>query len=68
MHNGGTFYYPARIILWDKTQQTATVEMWRGIENGDIAGKILEGVAGHQIVDGLYKDKDGRRQVQVSNV
>ncbi|KAF9063257.1 hypothetical protein BDP27DRAFT_1427070 [Rhodocollybia butyracea] len=26
---GGTYYYPARLIAWDKKLKTGTVEMWR---------------------------------------
>ena len=61
---GGTFYYPGRVIFWDAISKTATVEMWRGIQN-DLAGKILENIQAQLIVDGLWKDQKGRRQIQV---
>ena len=61
---GGTFYYPGWVIFWDAILRTATVEMWRGIQN-DLAGKILENIQAQLIVDGLWKDQKGHHQIRV---
>lgn len=65
MRQGGTYYYPARLIAWDQKLKTGTVEMWRGIKSSVAAKGIIHNVPLSDIVDGLWKDQDGRRTIRV---
>ncbi|KAF9072159.1 hypothetical protein BDP27DRAFT_1418301 [Rhodocollybia butyracea] len=58
------FYYPGRLIYWDKNAKHGSVEMWRGIQN-DLAGTIIEKIPVKNIVDGLWMDEKGRRKIQL---
>ncbi|KAJ3745201.1 hypothetical protein EV360DRAFT_90130 [Lentinula raphanica] len=62
-HQNG-YYYPGRLIFWDAKSQNATVEMWRGIKNS-WANQILRDLPGKRLVDGLWKDQDGRRKIRL---
>ncbi|KAF9062287.1 hypothetical protein BDP27DRAFT_1428067 [Rhodocollybia butyracea] len=64
---GGTYYYPARLIAWDKKLKTGTVEMWRGIQSPAAARGIIDNVSLPDIVDGLWQDQDGRRTIQLGS-
>ncbi|KAF9060776.1 hypothetical protein BDP27DRAFT_1406953 [Rhodocollybia butyracea] len=55
------FYYPGRLIYWDKNAKHGSVEMWRGIQN-DLAGTIIEKIPVKNIVDGLWMDEKGRQK------
>lgn len=61
----GVYYYPGRLISWNKTSQVGTVQMWRGIQN-DLANQIIKKVPITDIVDGLWQDQEGRRRIRVS--
>ena len=62
---GPIYYYPARLIFSNPETKTWTVEMWRRIHNNN-AGRIQD-VKVSDIVDGLWKDQNGRRKIRVSN-
>lgn len=58
------YYYPGRLICWDKRTQSGTVQMWRGIQN-DLANHIIKHVPITDIADGLWQDQEGRRKIRV---
>ncbi|KAF9071317.1 hypothetical protein BDP27DRAFT_1419113 [Rhodocollybia butyracea] len=65
VRQGGTYYYPARLITWDKKSKIGTVEMWRGIQSPAAAGGIIHNVTLPDIVDGLWQDQAGRRTIRL---
>jgi hypothetical protein len=38
--------------------------MWKEMKK-EFANKVLKNISGNQIVDGLWKDTEGRRKIQV---
>ncbi|KAF9060270.1 hypothetical protein BDP27DRAFT_1407198 [Rhodocollybia butyracea] len=62
--HSNNFYYPGRMIYWDKHAKHGSVQMWRGIQN-DLAGTIIEKIPVKNIVDGLSMDQKGRRKIQL---
>ncbi|THU75464.1 hypothetical protein K435DRAFT_814314, partial [Dendrothele bispora CBS 962.96] len=56
-----TYYYPGRLIR--KDGNSWSIKMWRGNQH-EQAGKIVH-VPETNIVDGLYGDREGRRQIRL---
>lgn len=65
----GTFWYPVRLIYYDKQKNTWLVRWWRGNkfeEQITVKPDTVTEVEMSVIVDSLWLDRTKRREIQVS--
>ena len=64
----GDFWYPVRLIQYEKTEKTWLVRWWRGCSFevlGTVSAGSITAVSELDVVDSLWRDRISRRKVRV---